>query len=65
MLQLAKKYGNHKLEEASTVCVHYDLITYQKLEYFLSIKLDMSMLEEKPPVINLKHENIRGDTYYQ
>ena len=65
VLQLAKKYGNHKMEEASTVCVHYDLITYQKLEYFLSIKLDMSMLEEKPPVINLKHENIRGDTYYQ
>lgn len=64
VLQLAQKYGNQKMEEASAVCVHYELITYQKLAFILSKNLDMSLLEEKPPVVNIIHENIRGSSYY-
>lgn len=64
VLQLAKKYGHEKMEEASAVCIHYELITYKKLEFILSTNLNMSMLEEKPPAVNIMHENIRGASYY-
>jgi transposase len=64
VLQLAGKYGNDKMEEASAVCVHYELITYQKLAFVLSTDLDLSTLQDKPPVVNMMHENIRGNSYY-
>ena len=62
--ELAKKYGNQKVEDASAICIHYELITYKKLEFILSTDLNMSMLEEKPLAVNIMHENIRGAKYY-
>jgi transposase len=65
VLALAKKYGNQKVEEASTVCIHYDMVTYKKLEYILKEGINMEKLEDQPILPTPVHENIRGSAYYQ
>ncbi len=65
VLQLARKYGNQKIEEASSVCIHYDMVSYKKLEFILKEGINMEKLEDQSPQPTPVHENIRGSTYYQ
>lgn len=65
VLQLARKYGHEKIEEAAGVCIHYDLVSYQKLEYLLKQGINMEKLENQTAMPTPTHENIRGSAYYQ
>jgi transposase len=65
VLQLARKYGNEKIEEASSVCIHYDMVSYKKLEYILKEGINLEKLENQPTYSTPVHENIRGSAYYQ
>ncbi|MBK8514663.1 MAG: hypothetical protein IPL56_20890 [Saprospiraceae bacterium] len=64
VLQLAKKYGYHQMENASHICIQYDLISYKRLQNILVnyLKIDQMETTPDPPVIH--HENIRGVEYY-
>ena len=64
VLQLAKKYGKEHIEEAAEICIKYDFISYNKLEYLL--KLDLKVLKDLPDEpLPIDHENLRGQSYYQ
>ncbi len=64
VLQLAKKHGNSKLEEVAAICLQYDIITYNKLEYLF--KIDLKNIEDRPEKqIKINHQNLRGAYYYQ
>lgn len=64
VLQLAKKYGKEQIEEAAEICIKYDFISYNKLEYLL--KLDLKEFKDLPAEqIQIIHENLRGQDYYQ
>lgn len=67
VLQLAKKHGNEKVEIAAGIGLQYELVSYRKLEYILS--LDYSKIieseQENKIQLNLFHENIRGESNYK
>lgn len=64
VLQLVKKYGREALEEAAEICIQYDIISYNKLEYIL--RQDLKELKDMPESkIKIEHKNLRGETYYQ
>ena len=64
VLQLAKKYGFLQMENASQICIQYDLVSYKRLENILVNyhKLEQMETVQETPII--QHENIRGDKYY-
>jgi transposase len=64
VLQLSKKYGKDRIEEASEICIQYDIISYSKLEYLLKLDLkDFKESAETQAVI--QHQNLRGQSYYK
>lgn len=64
VLQMSKKYENAQLEEASEICIKYDIISYRKLEYLL--KMDLKKIKDLPEdQAPIEHENLRGQSYYQ
>lgn len=66
VLQLARKHGNEKLEQASEICLRYDYISYKRLEFFLSSNYQPTDQEDETNTqLNLFHDNIRGESYYQ
>jgi transposase len=65
VLQLSKKYNHELMEQASEMCLQYDLISYRKLEYILSHYQSIESaphLGDPPQII---HDNIRGQNYFQ
>ena len=67
VLQLAKKYGNDKVEQAACICLQYEFVSYRKLEYILSLHYFDHFTDdaEGQSSIATNHENIRGQSYYQ
>jgi hypothetical protein len=64
VLQLSKKYGKDRIEEASEICIQYDIISYSKLEYLL--KLDLKYFKESAETqAVIQHQNLRGQSYYK
>jgi len=52
------------VEQAATVCLQYEFVSYRKLEYIISLYNDPKFLseQENETSIVLNHENIRGKT---
>lgn len=66
VLQLARKHGNTRVEEAAFICLQHDYISYRKLDRVLTLTssglFSTNNLEE--PVVVIEHENVRGESYY-
>lgn len=67
VLHLAQKHGNDKVEQAASLCLEYDMVSYRKLEHIISLYNDPQFLseEENESPIVLIHENLRGASYYK
>lgn len=67
VIQLALKNGNEKIEEAASICLEYDFISYRKLDKILSLRSDdlFSCSDKEPLQVDIEHENVRGHSYYQ
>jgi hypothetical protein len=67
ILQLASKYGNNRVEEASFICIQYDFVSYRKLDRILALteKGLFASLNDDQQDINIEHKNIRGESYYK
>jgi len=64
VLQLAKKYGNEKLELACEIGIMYDYVSYNRLKYIIELK-NIDLKKKSESIAEIKHENIRGASYYQ
>ena len=67
ILQLAKKYTHLHVERAALLCIQYDYITYQRVQYMLEnyekiFQTDIEAQSGGPVGI---HDNIRGEEYYK
>jgi len=67
VLRLTQKYGNDRLENASVLCLHYDFVSYRKLENILTRGFDKISIAQTEEQTQLKifHDNIRGESYYK
>ncbi|MEO8666734.1 MAG: IS21 family transposase [Ignavibacteria bacterium] len=65
VLQLAKKHGNEKMEKASHICIQYQLISYNRIKNILSNIEKLNFIDNEIEFPDIKHNNIRGDEYYQ
>jgi transposase len=67
ILQLAQKYGNAKVDQAAAICLQYEFISYRKLERILSLNYLEHLTNEVDDLttIPVKHENIRGQSYFK
>jgi hypothetical protein len=67
VLQLASKYGNHRIEEAASVCIQYDFVSYSKLDRILTLmeKGLLASSNDDNQNVNIDHKNIRGESYYK
>ena len=67
VLQLAVKYGNNRVEEASSICIQYDFVSYRKLDKILALADQglFASLNDDQQDVNIDHKNIRGESYYQ
>lgn len=65
VLQLAKKYGNVNMEKASHICIQYQLISYNRIKNILNNIDKINFIENEIEFPPIKHNNIRGDEYYQ
>lgn len=64
VITMANKYSKQQLEDAAEICIQYDIISYNKLEYIL--KQDLAAFKDKPETeIKIDHKNLRGASYYQ
>lgn len=65
ILSLSKKYDQQQMEQASTICLQYEYISYRHLEYILTnlekLKLSDTSVESDPII---RHNNIRGENYF-
>jgi transposase len=67
VLQLTQKYGNERLENASTLCLQYDFVSYRKLENILARgfdKVSENQIDSQNQ-LSIFHDNIRGESYYK
>jgi transposase len=66
LLRLATRYGEERLEKASTIAYDSGATRYQQVESILKNKLDFLPHSQasNEPIIS-SHENIRGSTYYK
>ena len=65
ILRLAKKYGDMRLEAASTRAVAAGARSYRHVDSILKNGLDrLPLPEAKPAARPLDHENLRGGDYY-
>lgn len=66
LLRLAKKYGNARVENASTRALHAGARSYRHVKTILQHNLDGAPLPEpeKPAAAGAMHENVRGREYY-
>lgn len=65
ILRLGKKYGNERLEDASKRAVAIKAYSYRSMKSILENGLDKLPLHEHQEVLPvIKHENIRGMSYY-
>jgi len=66
LLRLAKKYGNARVENASTRALHAGARSYRHVKTILQHSLDGAPLPEpeKPATAGAMHENVRGREYY-
>lgn len=64
VLQLAQKYGYLQMENASQICIQYELISYKRLENILVNYLKIDRMETTEEISSIQHENIRGEEYY-
>ena len=67
VLQLASKHGNHRIEEAASVCIQYDFVSYSKLDRILTLteKGLLASSNDDNQNVNIDHKNIRGESYYK
>ena len=64
VLSLEKKHGKTNLELASEICIQYDIISYNRLEYILKNALH-DLKDDVTMDLKIDHINIRGGSYYQ
>jgi transposase len=65
IISLAKKYGNDRVEAASTRALAIGAISYKSMKSILTNGLDAKPLPQQTPAHQpLNHPNIRGNTYY-
>jgi transposase len=66
LLRLAKKYGNARVENASSRALHAGARSYRHVKTILQHNLDGAPLPEpeQPAVAGAMHENVRGRDYY-
>lgn len=66
LLRLAKKYGNARVESASTRALYVGARSYRHVKTILQHNLDAAPLPEpeKPATAGATHENVRGRDYY-
>lgn len=66
VLQLATKHGNDILDQAAGICMQFEFVSYNKLKHILSMDFqNINWLDTPQEQLNLFHENIRGQMYYQ
>jgi len=63
IFQLAKKYGEQRLENAASRCINVDKVNYSILKRILEKNLDIATEQETEKPLP-KHENIRGSKNY-
>lgn len=66
VLSLAKKYGNERLIKACSMALGFQSYNYKMVENILSRNIDQlsdDADEQEKPLP--KHDNIRGNNYYQ
>lgn len=63
ILRLGQKYGLQRLEAACSRALYYRAFSYKSVKSILEKRLDMAPTEEKL-FLPVKHENIRGASYY-
>jgi transposase len=64
ILQLAKRYGEERLEAACRRALPAGIHSYKGVKNILDAKLDQVEPEELATAVPTDHENIRGQTYY-
>jgi len=66
LLRLAKKYGNARVEKASTRALYAGARSYRHVKTILQHNLDGAPLPEaeQPAAAGAMHENVRGRDYY-
>jgi len=65
VLQLAKRYGQDRIEHAATICVDYEFVSYRKIEHILTIYQKCNPQDQSDTAPTIQHENIRGADHYQ
>jgi transposase len=66
IIGLGRRYGNDRLEAASTRAMHTGAVSYSSIKSILKNSLDRTPIIEEPSNTRLpkEHENIRGPEYY-
>ena len=65
LLRLTKSYGNERVEAACRRALRFQTCTYRSIKSILAAKLDAQPLTTDPPSMPaIKHENVRGRSYY-
>lgn len=65
ILRLSKSYTEARLESACKRAVCFRLFTYRSIEAILKSKKDLCPILPEPATVPLRHENVRGQSYYQ
>jgi len=65
ILGLAKKFTNERLENACRRALRINTTSYKSIHNILKHNLDKQELQENSKVLNIKHNNIRGEEYYK
>lgn len=64
ILDMGKKYGNNRLENACKRAVHYGSFNYMAIKNILEDNLDQQAIQTKIKLNIPTHSNIRGGEYY-
>lgn len=64
ILDMGKKYGNKRLENASKRAVHYGCFNYMAIKNILEKNLDQQAVQAEIKLNIPTHNNIRGGEYY-
>lgn len=66
ILQLARKYGNERVDKACLRAVYHDIYSYQRLKNILSNNMDEHEIEQENHQSHIpSHDNIRGADHYK
>ena len=65
IIRLGKRFSNERLENACRRSLSIGGLSYQSIKSILEKGLDKIPLRQEEESKDIKHENIRGNTYYQ